>query len=85
MTLWQNKNSPDKLTAVGAKGWLAEKCGHELVTIYLVYTPSHGPTPPVETLPLLELPRFCCWVFWNNNIFCTMTLQNIFNFQHNNY
>jgi hypothetical protein len=54
----EQRNSPDKLAAVRAKGWLTEECGHELVTIYLVHTPSQGPTSPVETLPLLELPGF---------------------------
>jgi hypothetical protein len=51
-------HSPDKLAAVGAKGWLTEECGHELVTIYLVHTPSQSPTSPVEALPLLEFPGF---------------------------
>ena len=52
-----NKCLPDKFAAVGAKGWLSEECSHELVTIYLVHTPSHGSTPPVEALPFLEFPR----------------------------
>ena len=61
---------------MGAEGWLAEECCHELVTIYLVHTPSHGPTPSVESLPLLELPRFRCWVFWNQSTCCAHTVQN---------
>lgn len=76
------KNLPDELAAVGAKGWLTKERCHELVTIYLVHTPSHSPTSPVQTLPLLELPRFWCWVFWND-IFCTLGLENIFHFQFN--
>jgi hypothetical protein len=63
----KQRNPPDKLAAVGAKGWLTEECGHEFVTIYLVHTPSQGPTSPVETLPLLELPGFWCWMLWNDS------------------
>jgi hypothetical protein len=73
----EEKNSPNELAAVGAEGWLAEECCHELVTIYLVHPPSHGPTPPVESLPLLELPRFHCRVFWNKSPCYTLAVQNV--------
>lgn len=37
------KYSPDKLPAVRAVGGLSQVCGHELVSIDLVDSPSHSP------------------------------------------
>lgn len=37
------KYSPDKLPAVRAVGGLPQVCGHKLVSIDLVHSPSHRP------------------------------------------
>ena len=56
----QGGSLPDEVTAVRAECRLLQVGGHEFVSVDLVNTATHGPPPPVQTLSLLELPRFLC-------------------------
>lgn len=45
------------------EGGLSQESRHELVTVDLVDATSHGTPPPVEPLPLFELPNFGAAMF----------------------
>lgn len=45
---------PDKISAVGAVGWLSQVGGHELVSVDLMDASPHGALTPARTDPLPE-------------------------------
>lgn len=46
---------PDKVSAMGTKGRLAQESGHELVPVNLVDAASHSSTSSVKALAFFEL------------------------------